>query len=348
MLKKICDRISDIQVRAEDRNFQSILKMAELKFLGSKSSTIAPFPPSHVLLEIITRCNLRCQWCRLSEKEYRDKHGAKMELDDILRLLPQFAGVKVLMLYGLGEPLLHDDLETIIAEAKKYVPCVCFTTNGTLLTEKRTRSLAEAGLSRIHVSLDSLDHDFFKKVTGGAEIDKIINNLEYFSRKTGIEIRIWSVVCRENVEYLHELVSLKKKIPTFNFFHLQMASGTELLDKHDYSSVIPADQMKAFKDRIKSLCKDYNVITDVGLLPDIPPTAPRTGICSAPWTGTVMINVNGFVTPCCVLRSHNMANVHEVGFKSAWNHRNLKSFRKNILQGRYISDCFNWCGYVSK
>lgn len=347
MLGNLCGRIADFKIRAEDRKLGGMLKMAELKFRTEKSSTFAPFPPSHVLLEIITKCNLRCQWCLQSEKEYMEKLNAKMALEDILKLLPQLSGVKVLMLYGLGEPLLHKELEIIIGEARKYVPCVCFTTNGTLLSEKRSKSLASAGLSRIHVSLDSLNHDFVKKVTGGADIDKILNNLEIFSRTTNIPVRIWSVVCRENIEYLHELVALKKRAPSLEFFHLQMATGSELLDKHNYSATIDSEQMKAFKKKVKSHCKENGILTDVGLLPDRPAPVPLRGICSAPWTGTMMINVNGFITPCCILRTNQLANVFEIGFKKAMNHQNFRAFRKNILAGKYIPDCKNWCGYES-
>ncbi len=347
MLSNLCDRIADFRVRAEDRTWRAMVKMAEMRLLGARSSTSAPFPPSHVLLEIITKCNFRCQWCRLSEKEYREAHEAKMPLEAILKILPQFAGVKVLMLYGLGEPLLHDGLEEIVREARKYVPCVCFTTNGTLMTEQRARSLARAGLSRIHLSLDSLDAGFFKKVTGGGDLDHVLNNVETFSRSTGLPVRIWAVVCRENVEQLPTLVSLKERIPTFDFLHFQMASGSDLLDKHNYSSSIPAAEMAAFKARIKRMCADRDITTDVGLLPEHPLVFPRTGICTAPWTGTVMINVKGWLTPCCILRSNEMANVFEVGFREAWNGAAMKGFRSNILAGRYIPDCYKWCGYKS-
>ncbi|MDY6856465.1 MAG: radical SAM protein [Thermodesulfobacteriota bacterium] len=346
-MKSIKTFISDIKVRSAQRSVRGMLKLLELKVLGSKASTRSYFPPSHVLLELITKCNLRCQWCRLSEKEYREENSLQIDITNVLQLLPELHGIKVLMLYGLGEPLLYPDLERVIREAKRYIPCVCFTTNGTLLTEKRSKSLAEAGLSRIHVSIDSLDRDLVKRVTGGADIDMIIKNIETFSKTTDLPVHLWAVVCNENIDCLHEIISLKKRIPSFNFMHFQLANGATLLNKHGYTSDIPSHQMKEFKHMTRRLCDENNIATDIGLLPDDPIPDPRFGICSAPWTGTVMINVNGFLTPCCVLRSYKMANVFEIGLKEAWNHKNMRDFRKNILNGKYNQDCYNWCRYKS-
>jgi MoaA/NifB/PqqE/SkfB family radical SAM enzyme len=336
----------DLRIRAAERSPKAIFKRASLKLLQSWSSTRAPYPPSHIQLELTTRCNLRCIWCSLSDPEYRKEHTGDMPLPEVLRLLPQLKGSKVLLLYGLGEPLVYKGLEEVIAEARKHVPCVCFTTNGVLLTKERSQSLAEAGLSRIHLSLNSLDAEFVKKVNG-SDLNAILDNIGTFSRTTDLPVRIWAVVCRENIEQLHRLVELKDRIPTLEYLHFQLATGAKLLDKHNISSVILAEQMTRFKQQLRELCRARDIATDVRLLPDKPLVSPRQDICPAPWTGTVYINVQGYLTPCCILRGTNLENVFEVGFRAAWNGGRMQDFRGEILKGEYLPGCCNWCGYCT-
>ena len=107
----------------------------------------------------------------------------------------------------------------------------------------------------------------------------------------------------------------------------------------------PKGKRAGSKQQIGELCRTHDITTDVGLLPDKPFDRPRQGICPAPWTGTVLVNVHGYLTPCCVLRDTNLENVLEVGFKAAWNGATMREFRRNILRGQYCQDCCNWCGY---
>lgn len=341
---KIKRFIKTLAVRARHRSLGGIKKRLELNLLGSHSSTRAPNPPSHVMIEITTRCNLSCTYCSLNDKSYRKAHTGDLALDDVLKILPSTKGVKVLVLYGLGEPLLYKEMEVIIKEARKYVPFVSFTSNGLLLDDERSRSLKEAGLSWIQISLDSLDPEYHRRIRGG-DVNKILKNLEAFSKITDLPVHLWSVVTAENIDDLTELPELKSRIPTLELLHFQLLQGDHLLEKHNLDSCIPVEKMKVFKENIQRQSEELGIETDVNTLPDEQPQGYTKGVCPAPWTWTTYINREGFVAPCCVLREVSLDNVLELGLKKTWNGPKIQQFRQELLDGNYMPTCQNSCGY---
>lgn len=129
-------------------------------------------PLRDVRISVTDRCNFRCGYCM--PKEVFDKnytylpHSALLRFEEITRLARLFVqhGVRKIRLTG-GEPLLRKDLEQLVAQlASLRTPegqalDLTLTTNGSLLRRK-ARLLKEAGLSRLTVSLDSLDNATFR------------------------------------------------------------------------------------------------------------------------------------------------------------------------------------------
>jgi len=86
---------------------------------------------------------------------------------------PALPGAESLVLNGIGEPLLHPRLEEFIQTAKRLMPAsswVGFQTNGLLLDEGRARSLVDAGVDRICLSLDSIHPDTFQRLREGGDV----------------------------------------------------------------------------------------------------------------------------------------------------------------------------------
>jgi GTP 3',8-cyclase len=120
--------------------------------------------PLHDLrISVTDRCNLRCGYC-MPREVYGPGHpflprGELLSFEEIARLARVLAGqgVEKLRLTG-GEPLLRRDLERLVEllVAVEGIREVALTTNGLLLAAK-AQALADAGLSRITVSLDALD-----------------------------------------------------------------------------------------------------------------------------------------------------------------------------------------------
>ena len=131
-------------------------------------------PLRDLRISVTDRCNFRCNYCM--PKEVFDKehaylpHSALLSFEEITRLARLFLahGVRKIRLTG-GEPLLRRNLENLIAQLSGLrtvdglPPDLTLTTNGSLLARK-ARSLKEAGLNRVTVSLDGLDDAVFRRM----------------------------------------------------------------------------------------------------------------------------------------------------------------------------------------
>lgn len=118
------------------------------------------------------RCNFRCTYCMPAEifgESYQFLRKAEiLTFEEIARLAELFVrlGVEKIRITG-GEPLLRQELEKLVAQLSRIegLTDLTLTTNGYLLPNV-ARSLKEAGLERITVSLDSLDEDVFMALNG--------------------------------------------------------------------------------------------------------------------------------------------------------------------------------------
>jgi len=142
--------------------------------------------PLHDLrISVMDRCNFRCPYCMPKEtfhENYRFlKSSERLSFDEITRLTRLFVelGVKKVRLTG-GEPLLRPNLSELVGEltAIEGVQDVALTTNAVLLAQ-HAAELKANGLHRITVSLDSLDPDIFRQMSGGfGERDRVLEGIQ--------------------------------------------------------------------------------------------------------------------------------------------------------------------------
>ena len=127
--------------------------------------------PIHDLrISVTDRCNFRCTYCMPREVYGRDfaflPRAELLTFEEIDRLARLFValGVRKIRLTG-GEPLLRRELPKLVAMLARIadVDDITLTTNGSLLA-RQAQSLADAGLKRISVSLDSLDEQTFARM----------------------------------------------------------------------------------------------------------------------------------------------------------------------------------------
>jgi GTP 3',8-cyclase len=131
-------------------------------------------PLRDLRVSVTDRCNFRCVYCMpraVFDKDYAFlPHSALLSFEEIERLAQLFVahGVEKIRLTG-GEPLLRKNLEFLIDRlARLTTPAgrpldLTLTTNGSLLARK-ARSLKDAGLTRVTVSLDALDDALFRRM----------------------------------------------------------------------------------------------------------------------------------------------------------------------------------------
>jgi GTP 3',8-cyclase len=151
--------------------------------MGSVLDTLRR-PLRDLRISVTDRCNFRCVYCMPKEVFGRDyPFLARSELltfEEIERLARVFSaqGVHKIRLTG-GEPLLRRDLEVLIGMLARIPGLdLTLTTNGALLSRK-ARALAEAGLQRITVSLDSLDDATFRRMNDvDFPVDRVLAGIE--------------------------------------------------------------------------------------------------------------------------------------------------------------------------
>ncbi len=126
-------------------------------------------PMRDLRISVTDRCNFRCTYCMPKEVFGRDfaflERAELLTFEEIARVARLFVqhGVEKVRLTG-GEPLLRRDLERLVEKlaAIDGLRDIALTTNGSLLTREKARTLKSAGLDRVTVSLDSLDDAVFR------------------------------------------------------------------------------------------------------------------------------------------------------------------------------------------
>ena len=201
---------------------------------------------SYVRISVTDRCNLRCRYC--SAPTFAPHSRAQiLSYEEILRLVNVLVGLGVdkVRLTG-GEPLVRRHLDSLVSRLNEIdgINDISLTTNGVLL-EKLAAPLWAAGLRRVNISLDTLNPERFKQITGR----------DYFSRvQAGIEaalasgfnpVKINVVVMRGvNDDELVDFALLTRKYPIHVRFieympigsvsiwnPADMVSGAQILEK---------------------------------------------------------------------------------------------------------------------
>ncbi len=130
-------------------------------------------PVTNIRISLAKQCNLSCIYChREGERSSEDRLPAA-DIAEILRVAAGF-GIRSVKFTG-GEPLLRPDLLEIIRSVPAGMES-SLTTNGTLLSVL-ARDLKKAGLNRVNVSLDSLDPQTYKKITGIDMLAEVLDGI---------------------------------------------------------------------------------------------------------------------------------------------------------------------------
>ena len=137
-----------------------------------------------VRISVTDKCNFRCTYCMPAEGLEWLGRDEILTFEEIARLVGVLArlGVDEVRLTG-GEPLIRRDLPTLVGmlSAIAGVRDLSLTTNGVLL-DRLAGPLVEAGLQRLNVSLDSLNHVRFTEITRRDALDAVLRGLEEAER----------------------------------------------------------------------------------------------------------------------------------------------------------------------
>jgi cyclic pyranopterin phosphate synthase len=150
-------------------------------------------------LSLTDRCNFRCGYCMPEDPEWLPKEQILTyeELHGIAEMFVTRMGVTNIRLTG-GEPLVRRGVPKFLgrlAELKgSGLERISMTTNGVLLP-RHAKALVEAGLDDANVSIDSLDPERFRAMTGGGDVDQVLEGIRA-ARDAGLSLKLNAVVIR--------------------------------------------------------------------------------------------------------------------------------------------------------
>jgi cyclic pyranopterin phosphate synthase len=165
---------------------------------------------TYLRVSVTDRCDFRCVYCMAENMTFLPKADL-LSLEELDRLCSAFVarGVRKLRLTG-GEPLVRRGIMTLFGALSRHLRTgtldeLTLTTNGSQLP-KYAPELAALGVTRINVSLDTLDADKFRAVTRWGELDKVLAGIDA-AQAAGLHVKINAVALKGvNEDELADLV----------------------------------------------------------------------------------------------------------------------------------------------
>ena len=332
------------------------------------------FYPTTIVFHPTARCNLNCKMCVISSYDF----PKELTLLEIKKIIDQIAFFKPHFYIAGGEPLLRNDLEQIIAYAKKRGLITTFTTNGILLNSKRARSLIKSGVDGIAVSIDGpkMIND---QIRGKGNFEKAVEGIRLLrkvrQRNNTLfpKLKIATVISGFSYRYLEEMVKLAGdlKIEEIVFFHLDYKTQ-KIAKTHQNCMIGYFNQSIGCLGYVVGNMLSLAEKKFVGIKPEIlkqqiqkifsrphpvsvsfAPPVPFAKIddyysgkyfndfaCTNPWF-SVTILPNGDLVPCFSLKAGNLM---EEDFRYLWNSDLYKKFRRYLKKNRHFPGCFRCCG----
>jgi MoaA/NifB/PqqE/SkfB family radical SAM enzyme len=277
---------------------------------------------------------------------------------------------------GLGEPLFHKHTVAWSARAKATGARVELITNGTMLTEKRSRQIIEAGLDVVWVSIDGATPESYADVRLGAHLPKVLENLARFRkmRRGGHyprpEIGIAFVVMARNIDDLPEVLRIGRSVGAKHFSVSNVLPYTaDMQSDMLYTRTLTnmAHQSSPTQARLSLPRIDINQKTQDAFLQALKSgynvnfagnnLSSAADVCNFIESGTMSIGWDGGVSPCWPLmhthtsylhgklhqsRRHVVDNVNDQDLLDIWLDEEYVAYRQKV-QSFGFAPC-TFCG----
>ncbi|HZP85431.1 MAG TPA: pyrroloquinoline quinone biosynthesis protein PqqE [Burkholderiales bacterium] len=275
--------------------------------------------PHWVNAEITYKCPLHCVFC-YNPTDYT-QYGAELATEDWLRVFRQARDLGAIQL-GIsgGEPLMRDDVEIMVSEARQMGYYVNLITSGIGLTEKRIAAFKQGGLDQIQLSFQDSTremNDFLsstKTFELKSKVAKLIKQYEY-------PMVLNVVLHRMNIDHIGQILDMAEamgadhvELANTQYYAWAMINRDQLLPSH--AQLTRAEEItNQFRARVGNKIKVYFVVPDY--------YADRPKRCMNGW-GTTFLNVtaDGLALPCHearMLPGLTFPNVREHDIAWIWN-----------------------------
>ena len=255
----------------------------------------------YLRLSVTKRCPLHCVYCK-GEEEKRENELSASQIEKIVRAFA-LCGIKKVRLTG-GEPLMRSDILDISRRIAKTdgIEKLAITTNGVRLKEY-AKGLKKSGVVAVNISLDTLDREKYKKLTGCDCLDSVLEGIEEAQKCGFSQIRINSVLIRgENDGDAESLILLaKERKIDVRFIELMpfsnagenerlIVKGEEILSRFPYLK--PAENCIPYSG--KSVARYYTADGFMGKIGFINPISEQ--FCSD--CNRIRVLSDGKIRPC--------------------------------------------------
>ncbi|HCN20146.1 MAG: cyclic pyranopterin phosphate synthase MoaA [Planctomycetes bacterium RIFCSPHIGHO2_02_FULL_50_42] len=188
-------------------------------------------------ISVTDLCNLYCVYCRPPQGVHHMPRKEILSFEEITLVARCAAqlGVRSFRLTG-GEPLTRRNLKSLVASLSSIpgVEDLAMTTNGVLL-RRYARALKEAGLMRINISLDSLQKERFRQITGGGNIEDVLEGIEAAVDAGFEQVKVNMVVMRGiNEDEVEDFARLSMDKPLEVRFIEYMAFGCRMIEEKKF------------------------------------------------------------------------------------------------------------------
>ena len=154
---------------------------------------------SYLRVSVTDRCDFRCVYCMAEDMTFLPK-AEILTLEELYRLCSAFVrlGVRKLRLTG-GEPLVRKNVMSLVRGLSRHLETgqleeLTLTTNGSQLA-RYAQELADCGVKRINVSIDTLDPQKFAAITRWGRLDKVLEGLAA-AKAAGLQVKINTVALK--------------------------------------------------------------------------------------------------------------------------------------------------------
>ena len=277
-----------------------------------------PAGPLWLLAELTYRCPLHCVFC-YNPLDYT-AHGAELSTDDWLRVLREGRALGAIQLgFSGGEPLLRDDLEILVAEARTLGFYSNLITSGVGLNETRIRTFKDAGLDHIQLSFQDSTREMndFLSSTRTFELKlkvaKLIKEHDY-------PMVLNVVLHRFNIDHIEEILAMAERLgaeyvelANTQYYGWGFLNRDRLLPTRE--QILRADEVtRRFRERIGDKMRIFFVVPDY--------FEDRPKACMSGW-GSVFLTVtpDGTALPCHAARmlpGLAFPNVREANLEAIW------------------------------
>ncbi len=208
-------------------------------------------------------CNMRCTFCSTSANDFK-VHPTNyiVDINYLVEEVTKIAKIKgdnlIIFLDSVGEPTSHPSFVDLVKKIKliKEVSEIIVITNGTFLTKEKICLLKESGLSRINLSLHSLNKEKAKKLFGMNSYDvEKIKEMIFYIKEIGLDLMLTPVwIPNVNDDDIEEIIKFCKAV--------SCKIGLQKYEVYKYSRKIKKAKTQnywKFYNKVKEWGKNYDV-----------------------------------------------------------------------------------------